>query len=619
MKINQLMLGLRQQWRTIFVTHVIYTIAGIAILAPLFSTALQATLAMSGSAAAIDQDIARLLLSPLGLTSAILLIATGLAIMGLELAAMQAIAHGNLHHTHISSARACRYSTAHILPLLKLTLGLTLRVLLYVLPFAALAAAAAWFLLGAHDINYYLSEHPPEFIAAVGLGAIITVALIWLLGRRLLGWSLILPIMMFDGTAPGQCFAASEQLVANHKTAVLQALLRWLVVAVLLSIGPVVVLSLGMSWVVSAGGADLTSLALKLGLVTACWAGLNFLVVALNIAGFCFISAALYERFNPGVASQTVVKVLQQNDAQASNGLPGKALVLGAVVFAAIAVPLAVKFVSDIQVQDQALIIAHRGAAGAAPENTVASIEKAITANTDWVEIDVQETRDGQIVVAHDSDFMKLAGNPIKVWEGDLAQIQQIDIGSWFDPAFADQRPPTLAQVLDIIKAGDSQLVIELKYYGHDQQLEQRVVDLVEAADMVDRVMIMSLKLAGVQKVQALRPDWTVGLLAATAVGDLSKMDVDFLAVNQNMANAAFIRRVHKAGKAVYVWTINDALSLSHWLSMGVDGVITDEPALAQDIIAQRAQLSSTERLLLSTALMFGKPQALKKYRDNSP
>jgi glycerophosphoryl diester phosphodiesterase len=264
------------------------------------------------------------------------------------------------------------------------------------------------------------------------------------------------------------------------------------------------------------------------------------------------------------------------------------------------------------------LIVAHRGAAGAAPENTLASVERALADGTDWVEIDVQETRDGQVVVVHDSDFMKLAGDPLKVWEGDLAQVRALDVGRWFDPGFAGQRVPLLGEVLDAVR-GRARLVIELKYYGHDQRLEQRVVDLVEDAGMADQVAIMSLKLPGVQKVQALRPGWHTGLLAATSLGDLSRLDVDFLAVNANMASPGFIRRAHRAGKRVLVWTVNDALSLSKWMSAGVDGVITDEPALARSILQQRAGLSSVERLLLSAALLFGKPQVVNRYRDNSP
>ena len=79
----------------------------------------------------------------------------------------------------------------------------------------------------------------------------------------------------------------------------------------------------------------------------------------------------------------------------------------------------------------------------------MASVRRAIADGADWVEIDVQESRDGQVVVFHDSDFMKLSGNPLKIWDGDLLAIQQQDIGSWFAPEFAAERVPTLAQVLE--------------------------------------------------------------------------------------------------------------------------------------------------------------------------
>jgi len=143
----------------------------------------------------------------------------------------------------------------------------------------------------------------------------------------------------------------------------------------------------------------------------------------------------------------------------------------------------------------------------AAPENTLASIRRANEDGTDWVEIDVQETSGGEVVVIHDSDFMKLAGDPLKVWEGTLAQIQDIDIGSWFALEYSSERVPTLREVLAEV-AGKSRLVIELKYYGNDQQLEQRVVDIVEQTGMVDNVAIMSLKYEGIQKIRKLRPDW---------------------------------------------------------------------------------------------------------------
>ena len=106
---------------------------------------------------------------------------------------------------------------------------------------------------------------------------------------------------------------------------------------------------------------------------------------------------------------------------------------------------------------------------------------------------------------------------------------------------------------------GKAHVVIELKYYGHDQQLEQRVIDIVEQLGMTNDIAIMSLKYEGIQKVRALRPDWRIGLLSATAIGNLASLDVDFLAVATGLATPGFVRRSQEQGKQVFVWTVNDA------------------------------------------------------------
>jgi len=109
----------------------------------------------------------------------------------------------------------------------------------------------------------------------------------------------------------------------------------------------------------------------------------------------------------------------------------------------------------------------------------------------------------------------------------------------------------------------------------------------------------MSLKRAGVAKMRALRPDWPVGILAARAIGDLSALDAAFLAVNTGQVSGHLLRRAHGAGKRVYVWTVDDPRAMSRMISMGVDGLITNKPALARRVMEERAALSLTERLLL--------------------
>ena len=618
MNLSSLYQQLRANWRALLVVHIVFALMGMAILAPLFGLLLQGLVAMSGAPAVVDQDIAWLLLSPPGMAAAIFLVAIFLAIAALELGAMQILAQAAQNQRHVHPINAARYALNHALPLLRLTLGLTIRVLAYLLPYLAIVAVVSWSQLSQYDINFYLAERPPEFLRVVTIAAILALPLIWLLGRRLLGWSLALPLMLFGGRRASEVFAHSETLVDGNRMLCLKALLRWLLLAALLTTLPWLLLEFGMALVLGSGSTELSYLALMLGLLTVLWSGLSFLVTALNLAGFTIVTAGLYEKLSPKSTDSGVLDELT-SPREEKQAWRGRHIAFVTAVLGLVAAGIWLLDIDELTAGDQVLIIAHRGAAGAAPENTLASIHQAIADKTDWVEIDVQETRDGEVVVVHDSDFMKLAGDPIKVWEGDLERLQQIDVGSWFDPRFSNERIPTLEQVLQVIKSGGGRLVIELKYYGHDQQLEQRVVDLVEASDMSQSVAIMSLKLKGVQKLKALRPGWTGGLLAATAIGDITRLDTDFLAVNQSMASAAFIRRAHKAEKQVFVWTVNDALSLSNWMSRGVDGIITDEPALARSILEQRAALKPAERLLLGATMFFGKPEALKEYRDNSP
>lgn len=177
---------------------------------------------------------------------------------------------------------------------------------------------------------------------------------------------------------------------------------------------------------------------------------------------------------------------------------------------------------------------------------------------------------------------------------------------------------PTLREVLETAR-GRSRVVIELKYYGHNERLEERVVDIVESTGMTSDIVVMSLDQAGIRSIRALRPEWTAGLLVAKAVGDLTKVDVDFLAVNLGLAKPRFIRSAHRSGKQVYVWTVNDPTTMSSMMSLGVDGIITDEPAMAKRVLADRAGLSTAKRLLVRTALLFGRPLPERTYRDDSP
>jgi glycerophosphoryl diester phosphodiesterase len=284
-----------------------------------------------------------------------------------------------------------------------------------------------------------------------------------------------------------------------------------------------------------------------------------------------------------------------------------KVLGWGLAAALAAALVLAYVLIARLQFETAAEIMAHRGASAAAPENTLAAVQGAIDSGAQWVEIDVQETADGRIVVIHDSDLKKVGASGLTVADSTLAQLRQVDIGSWFSPEFADQRIATLKEVLALCRNRIG-VNIELKYYGRQVALEQRVIDIVEGAGMAEQVKIMSLSYPGIQTLHRLRPDWKVGLLSSVAIGNLADLDVDFLALNGRAATRHMIRQAHQQGKQVMVWTVNDAITMASMIGRGADALITDEPALAVTVLDEYEQLEPAQRLLIQLADFFDRP-----------
>ncbi len=166
--------------------------------------------------------------------------------------------------------------------------------------------------------------------------------------------------------------------------------------------------------------------------------------------------------------------------------MPGKPILAAGVVALRAARRIAFFAYSRLDSSDDVVIIAHRGGGAVAPENTIAAFEQGIADGADWLELDVQEDAEGTVVIGHDRDLMRVGATNLEIYPATASDLATIDIGSHFDARFSDQRVPTLKEVLELAK-GRAGVCIELKYYGHDTNLEQKVVDLVEATGMVEK------------------------------------------------------------------------------------------------------------------------------------
>ncbi len=595
---DEMIAAVRLAWRHVVpftVLHVLTRLAVLGLLVPASGLALAAALSLEGAATVTDQDIALFLLSPPGAIAALVVAGILFLAVVLEVALMLVfLRQGERRPVWRALLDVFRVLAGRLVPLFFFGVLLFLRLLLVAAPFALAGAGAALILLGAYDINYYLTYWPREFGITVGLGAGLAVALTAIVLWKLTGWALALHLMLFEGRRPRESFTASAaRLERGPRRALLLRIAAWAGLRLAVFAG-----FAGLAGAAVAGLQEIASPNLR-GVVLVTLAGLAAWGLGNAVlSGMC--NGALAVLLDRVYGARDPAKAAAPPAAGPAWRLPrmaalALALVAGATGAGLVALSLAPPVAGGARAVE---VIAHRGAAAVRPENTMAAIEQALAERADWIEIDVQETADGEVVVAHDSDFMKLAGVDLKVWNATMDDLAAIDIGSWFDPAFSDQRTPTLRAVLEAAR-GTGRVLIELKYYGHDVALEERVARIVEQTGMEGQVRVMSLDLGGVARMRALRPDWPVGVLAARAIGDLAGLEADFVAVNTGQVSTRLVREVHDAGKRIHVWTVDDPMTMSRMISMGVDGLITNDPALARRVLAQRAALAPAERMIL--------------------
>jgi glycerophosphoryl diester phosphodiesterase len=597
---------LQASWTDIVFADLFYKLLAFTVLTPLFSILLRGLLTVGGSSVLSDVDVAWFFFSPYGLFCGIVLGATWLSIHALEQASLVAILAARRNGARMRAVDSLRFAAIHAPSALSVSTRLMGISLLVIAPFLILAGLIYSWMLSEYDINYYLDERTLNFKIALGLGVALALTLFSILLRLASGWFIALPLVLFERVSPKAALRESRKNIAGNRFRIFTWLVVWLACGVAIHI--IATIALGsIGWfLIPKGIGNLAALAGRVGLMLILITIVGTLLNLVGTIGFSLILFHAYLEFSPK-ASVAISKLQLAQSEEKSYGriLTRQRVAMLCLIGGLLAALIGVMAINSLQLEDQVEVMAHRGASKVAPENSLAAFRKAIEARADWIEIDVQETLDGEVVVVHDSDLMKLARNKIKIWEATLAQLQSVDIGSSFSPEFSTERVPTLSEVLTLCR-GRIGVIIELKYYGHDQQLEQRVADIVEQHDMAKHVMVMSLKTEGIKKMKAIRPQWKCGVLMSLSIGNIQKFEADFLAVNAKFASRSLISRAHRIGKQVFVWTVDDGASMSMLMNRGVDGILTNRPELAMEILTQRFELSGTERLLIEVAALLG-------------
>ncbi len=253
--------------------------------------------------------------------------------------------------------------------------------------------------------------------------------------------------------------------------------------------------------------------------------------------------------------------------------------------------------------QNYVAVTAHRGGARMAPENTISAMEYAIEAMADYAEIDVQETKDGEIVLLHDNNLKRVTGLNANIWNLTYDEVSQLDAGIKFHKKFRGEKIPTLNEVIECCK-GKIRLNIEIKYNGHNSQIVKKVVKIIEDQGFEDSCVLTSMNYKFLEQAKELNPKITTGYTMSMIYGDLSKLTAaDFFSVKYTYLNQGFVRRAHALGKEVCAWTLNYQGDMQRMVDCGADNIITDDPELVRKVILGELEQNPSFFTLLKYAM----------------
>lgn len=255
---------------------------------------------------------------------------------------------------------------------------------------------------------------------------------------------------------------------------------------------------------------------------------------------------------------------------------------------------------------DHVKIIAHRGAAGYAPENTFAAFDKAIELNADYIELDVQMSQDSELIVFHDASLKRITNEIEPLKQMDLSSLKKLDAGKWYHENYQNEQIPTLNEVLNRYqhKVG---LLIELKDPENYPGIEKRLATLLKNKKLPgfknDAIIVQSFNYQSIKRFSKLAPSIPTGLLMNFHPSELTDEKLKYFSAFINYINPpAFwidqklVQKIHQAGMKVFCWTVNDKHLFSQIKKMNVDGIITDFPDIHQKQMVNNKSMNTSPK-----------------------
>lgn len=587
---------------TLLVFELLYKFASMAVFKPLLTGVMKLALKAQGLSYLSDETIGTFIRSPLTWFF-LLLIVLGMAFFTLfDICCIITCIHASF-----------RKQAMPLLALMRKGLKTSLRVIyqrnivmiLYLLIIIPMTHALV---ISGYITKFTVPQFIVDYIMSHTWLAILYIGFWIYIGLRSFHWIYSLHYFCLENCNFKQARKRSWKLQKNHYWTDLIIVLGWSAACIGIYYGVI----LSGSWLVSRVNQALPTQDLFSSLTLS---GISLLMDVCGALFFCFdlplffICISLLFYYRKAAAGERIPRVFRDldNAYRVTNTRWVKKIymyrkrIIALSIVVVIGVNFAYNFADRRGVLHMGLgnpveVTAHRGYSAAYPENTIPAFKGAIQVGADWAELDVQQTADGEVIVMHDSNLKRTTGLDKEVWQVTWDEIKDLDNGSWFDKKYQTVRIPTLEEVLKVCR-GKIHLNIEIKPSGHDKDLEEQVAKLLKKYHMRDTCVVSSLKYDSLRKIKEADDSIETAYITSVSYGNFTDLEyADGYSVESTLLSKSFVNKAQKAGKQIYVWTVNSEECLEKVVGMGIDNVITDDPVMAKELIYEQEHSTFWDR-----------------------
>ncbi len=574
-------------FKTLLLFELLYKLILTVVFTPLSVFIFNLTMKLTGYTYLTLENIKDFLINPITIVIlTILLLLIGIITL-FDISTMIVIFDESYHEYHINLKDALKISILKTLKVLRPKNILLFVFILFIIPFLNIGITSS--VISSIKIPEFIMDYIESNIFLFIIYFIVYIFFVLLSFR----WIFVFNYMILEGKSFRESRKASINLVYSKKTKCMLRIFSYQLLTMLVFGISVILVALFVYFICNLIGTHLIIKSIVISIIGILISIVGSIIFILsNSITYAIISGSYYrykflleEEIKP-IDYKSIVKPKKKKSLRFKLFVLGIILLIISGLSTSIYLIISGKYNPNIEFVKNMEITAHRGASIKYPENTMAAFKGAVELNADWIELDVQQTKDNKIVVSHDSNLKRVTGVNKDISDMTYDDIKDLDAGSFFSDKYKDERIPLLEDVIKFAIDNHIRLNIELKPTGKEINFEKNVVDLINKYNFKDRCVVTSQTHEVLKNVKEYDSSIKTVYVMSLALGNITEIEyADAFSVEASSVNESLVRKVHNSGKEIYAWTVNKESSINHMIDMNVDNIITDNIELAKELV----------------------------------